>query len=158
MNSSEKSIIAIGEAGFDKLKGPSPELQKIAFAEQVKIAEENRLPVIIHCVRAWDELMAEHKRLKPSVPWLIHGFRGNSLLAGQLISKGIYLSFWFSFIARPEASGLVRSIPVDRIFLETDGSGEDIKNIYRSVSAHLELDEATLRERIRSNFNQFFKI
>ncbi|MDQ1296164.1 MAG: TatD DNase family protein, partial [Bacteroidota bacterium] len=98
-------IVAIGEAGFDKIKGPSPELQRKTFEEQVIIAEKHGKPVVIHCVRAWEELLREHKKLRPEMPWLVHGFRGKPELAMQLISRGMYLSFWFDFILRPISSG-----------------------------------------------------
>jgi len=150
-------VIAIGEAGFDKIKGPSIELQRRAFEEQVYLAEEQKKPVVIHCVRYWDELVQMNKKLKPKMPWLVHGFRGKKDLASQLISKGMYLSFWFDFIVKPESSQLVRSLPKDRIFLETDGAGVDIKDIYNKVAADLELSVDELKVQILSNFNDIFK-
>ena len=152
------SVIAIGEAGFDKLRGPSVELQRKAFEEQVTIAGEYNKPVIIHCVRAWEELFRAYKRLKPSLPWLVHGFRGNKDLAAQLIAKNMFLSFWFDFIIRPEASELIRSLPENRIFLETDGSGVDIRNIYLKVSADLEITVDKLKRIIFKNFLDFFNL
>jgi len=152
------SVIAIGEAGFDKLKGASPDLQRIAFEEQVAIAEEHNKPVVIHCVRAWEELFRAHKRLKPSLPWLVHGFRGNKDLAAQLISKNMFLSFWFNFIIRPEAAKLIISLPAERIFLETDGSGVDIKDIYTKVSADLDITVDKLKKVIYKNYYDFFRI
>jgi len=156
-HSSDKAIAAIGEAGFDKLKGPSPELQQPVFEEQVAISEDRKKPLVIHCVRSWDELMASHKRLKPSQPWLIHGFRGKKELALQLISRNMYISFWFDFIVRPEATKLICSLPVDRIFLETDGSGADIREIYRKVADDLTISTDTLKGQIRSNFEMLFR-
>jgi len=152
------SVIAIGEAGFDKLKGASPDLQRIAFEEQVAIAEEHNKPVVIHCVRAWEELFRAHKRLKPSLPWLVHGFRGNKDLAAQLISKNMFLSFWFNFIIRSEAAKLIKSLPAERIFLETDGSGVDIKDIYTKVSADLDITVDKLKKVIYKNYYDFFRI
>ncbi len=151
-------VIAIGEAGFDKLKGASPDLQQIAFEEQVAIAEEHNKPVVIHCVRAWEELFRAHKRLKPSLPWLVHGFRGNKDLAAQLISKNMFLSFWFNFIIRSEAAKLIKSLPAERIFLETDGSGVDIKDIYTKVSADLDITVDKLKKVIYKNYYDFFRI
>jgi TatD DNase family protein len=151
-----KSIIAIGETGFDRLKGPDIELQKKTFEEQVSLAGKYELPMVIHCVKAWEELLAEHRRLKPRMPWLIHGFRGKKELALQLISRGMYLSFWFDFITRPEATPLIRSLPVDHIFLETDGSGTDIRNIYNKVSDDLGLTVEELKSKIFRNFESFF--
>jgi len=152
------NIIAVGEAGFDKLRGPSSELQQKVFEEQVLIANDNRKPLIIHCVRAWDELLSVQKKLKPLTVWMVHGFRGSENLAKQLLSKGIYLSFWFDFIMRAESSDLLRSLPRNRIFLETDGADIDIRNIYDKVAKDLNISVDELKLVIHNNFNEFFKI
>jgi TatD DNase family protein len=155
---SNPDLIAIGEAGFDKLRGPYPELQRKVFEAQIAIAEEHQKPLIIHCVRAWDELLAEHKRFHPKMPWLVHGFRGNVELATQLLSKGMYLSFWYDFVIRPESAKLLKSLAADRIFLETDGAEVDIRDIYEKVANDLGLPVDELRTRILSNFKIFFNI
>ena len=152
---SHPDIIAIGEAGFDRLRGPSPELQRRAFEDQIIISEKIRKPVVVHCVRAWDELLAVHKKLKPEMSWLIHGYRGNVKLATQLISKGMYLSFWFDFVLRPGSGDLLRHLPTDRIFLETDGADVDIKNIYDKVASDLDLSVDGLKSIILKNFNRW---
>ena len=146
------NLIALGEAGFDRLKGPDIIIQKTAFENHVIIAEKVSKPLFIHCVRAWDELLSEHKKLKPTVPWLVHGFRGKKELAMQLISKGMYLSFWFDFVIRPESTSLLKSLPKERVFLETDGSGADIKSIYEKVAADLLLSVDELKSIIHANF------
>jgi len=151
-------IIAIGEAGFDKIKGPSMELQRKTFEEQVIIAEELKKPLVIHCVKAWDELLRTNKKFNPKMPWLVHGFRGNKDLAMQLINKGMYISFWYDFIIKPESSDLVRSLPQEKIFLETDGADVDIKDIYNKVSADLEITVEKLKKILHSNYNDFFRI
>ncbi len=151
------NVLAVGEAGFDKLRGPSPELQRKAFLEQVAIAEAQKKPVIIHCVKAWDELLSVQKKLKPQTTWMIHGFRGNVELARQLLAKGFYLSIWFNFAVRPESADLLRNIPKDRIFLETDGADIDIKEIYRKVSVDLGITVEELKSMIFNNFKEFFK-
>jgi len=156
--STDPMIIAIGEAGFDKLKGPSPDLQRQVFEEQAAISEGLGKPLVVHCVRAWDELLGEHKKLKPKQPWMVHGFRGKIDLAKQLISKGMYISFWFDFIIKPESSELVRNLPGDRIFLETDGADVDIRDIYNKVSADLNVSVEELKSNIYSNFNKFFTV
>ena len=147
-------IIAIGEAGFDRLRGPSLELQRVVFEEQIAISEEMNKPVVIHCVRAWDEILSVQKKLKPKMPWLIHGFRGNLELATQLLSKGMFLSFWFGFVLREESGYLLKNLPSDRIFLETDGADVDIKNIYNKVATDLNLPVIELKSIIFNNFNK----
>jgi TatD DNase family protein len=151
-------IIAIGEAGFDHLRGPSPETQFKAFEKQIILSEEIKKPVIIHCVRAWDEVLAVHKKLRPKMKWMIHGFRGQAKLADQLLSNGMYLSFWFDFVTRPESSELLQQLPVDRIFLETDGADIDILDIYKKVASDLNLTIEELKAKILRNFNDFFEI
>lgn len=61
MNALHPSVAAIGEAGFDRIRGPSNDLQRRTFEEQVRIAEEYRFPVVIHCVKAWEDLLMEYK-------------------------------------------------------------------------------------------------
>jgi TatD DNase family protein len=155
---SSPNLVAIGEAGFDKLRGPDIKTQAEAFEAQVIISEEIRMPLFIHCVRAWDELLPAHKRLRPKMPWMIHGFRGNVVLAKQLLSKGMYLSFWFDFVMRPESAKLLRSLPKDRIFLETDGADTDIRLIYDKVAGDLDISVDEMKEIFLRNFNEFFKV
>jgi len=151
------NLIAIGESGFDKLRGPDIELQRKSFEEQIAISEAIKKPVIIHCVRAWEELFTVHKRVHPTIPWLVHGFRGKEDLAKQLLFKGMYLSLWFDFVIRPESTKLLKSLPKDRIFLETDGSDSDIRVIYGKVASDLDLSIDELKSVILTNFYKFFK-
>jgi TatD DNase family protein len=151
------SVIAIGEAGFDKLRGPSIELQQKTFEEQVIVANEYRKPVVIHCVKAWDELLSAYKRLKPRTFWLIHGFRGKKETALQLLSRGMYISFWFDFIMREESADLIRALPKERIFLETDGAEVDIRDIYNKVAFDLRIEVGELKSIIIDNFKTFIK-
>jgi TatD DNase family protein len=150
-----KEIIAIGEAGFDKLRGPSIELQRKVFEEQIALSEALKKPVVIHCVRAWEELLSVQKKMKPRMTWLIHGFRGNAELATQLLSKGMYLSFWFDFVLRPNAGALLIQLPADRIFLETDGADVSIRTIYDKVADDLGLSVGELKSIILDNFNRW---
>jgi TatD DNase family protein len=150
------NILALGEAGFDKLRGPSAELQLKVFSEQVSIAETFRKPVIIHCVKAWDELLSAQKKLKPRTPWMIHGFRGSVEMAKQLLSKGMHLSIWFDYVMRSESTELLKSLSPGRIFLETDGADIDIRNIYEKVARDLDMSVDELKSVVLSNFMNFF--
>jgi TatD DNase family protein len=152
------NVIALGETGFDKLRGPAMDIQLKAFEEQILISEIIGKPVFIHCVRARDQLLPVHKRLKPKMPWMVHGFRGNPDLARQLLSRGLYLSFWFDFALRPESSELLSGMPRDRIFLETDGSDLSIVALYNKVAADLKLSDEELKSVIHANFSRFFQL
>ncbi|MCU0459358.1 MAG: TatD family hydrolase, partial [Bacteroidales bacterium] len=74
-------VVMIGEAGFDRLRGAQGEVQYRAFLFQAQMAEEMGKPVVIHCVKGWDELRRARREVKPGRPWVIHGFRGSGSLA-----------------------------------------------------------------------------
>lgn len=83
----------IGECGIDTLRGAGVEVQQRLFVEQAALAEALQKPLTIHCVRAFDRLLALHKELQPAQRWTIHGFRGRPELARQLLRAGFDLSF-----------------------------------------------------------------
>jgi len=154
---SHPHVIAIGEAGFDRLRGADETLQEKAFIEQVEISEEMRKPLFIHCVKAWDELMGSHKKIQPQMKWIIHGFRGKTKLAEQLLGKGFYLSPWVEWVITPESTETIKSIPLNRLFLETDGFDIGIEPVYRVVAEHLQIDLQVLKKQLWENFHALFK-
>jgi TatD DNase family protein len=92
------------------------------------------------------------------MPWMIHGFRGSVQMASQLISKGMYLSVWFEYALRSESADLMRNMPRDRFFLETDGADVDIRDIYKKVSADIAVTVEELKEQLHLNFINFFDL
>lgn len=152
-NSIFDSIKAIGECGLDKLCDTPWNLQEKAFIAQIKISEFIKKPLIIHCVKAFNELIAFKKEIKPQQPWIIHGFRGKPEQVNQLIHNGFYLSFGPKY---NEES--IKMIPLERLFLETDDSREPIEFVYRRVSDNLEINLDILQQRIRENVDRHFRI
>jgi TatD DNase family protein len=150
------NVIAIGEAGFDRIRGADKILQEKAFIEQVKISEEKGKPLFIHCVRAWDELLRAHKKMRPGMKWIIHGFRGKPELAEQLLGKGFYLSPWVEWAIKPESAETLKTVPLNRLFLETDGFDIDIEPVYRVVAEHLQIDLNKLKKQLWENFHTLF--
>lgn len=146
------NVVAVGETGFDKLKGPSIELQRRAFERHFEIAEELSKPLIIHCVRAWPEILEEKKRLQPTTPWVIHGFKGKKELAQQLCDKGFYLSAWVEWAIRPVSSDTLNNMPLDRLFLETDGFDIGIEPVYKVVAGYLDMEVERLKEQMYKNY------
>lgn len=147
------SVIAVGEAGLDKLASASFSLQQEVFLAQAKIAEETNKPLIIHCVKSWSELIVLKKKLAPVVPWIIHGFRGNEVLSHQLIDHGFYLSFSEHF--NPNT---LRKEILSRIFLETDDRQTSIDDVYQTVSAQLNIEIESLALQISRNIEHVFSI
>ena len=147
----EKQLVAVGEAGLDKLAAAPMQLQVAVFKEQVELSEKYRLPLIIHCVKAMEELLAVKKELRPVQPWIWHGFRGKPQQARQLMENGMYLSFGEHY---PEQT--VRTMPVDRMFLETDDSPVDIEEVLHRVARTRGTDVEELRQAIRENIQKVF--
>lgn len=148
-----KRLVAVGEAGLDKLAAAPIELQLAVFKEQVKLSEKCGLPLIIHCVKAMDELLAVKKEFHPQQAWIWHGFRGKPEQATQLLKKGFYLSFGEYY-----SDETMRTVPDERLFLETDNSSLDIEDILCGVAKVRGVEMEALREVIRRNIqNVFFK-
>lgn len=149
----EADIVAIGEAGLDKQKGPDLSIQAHVFKTQAELSEEISKPLIIHCVKAWDEIISIKNEIKPRQPWIIHGFRGKRQLARQLIQQGFKISIGKYF--NPEA---LKEIPLTSLFLETDTSESSIVTIYKNVAAAFGIKMTELVSMINSNVRSTFKL
>ena len=141
------SCVAIGECGIDKLKSTAEiTLQKEVFVAHALLAERLRLPLIIHCVKAYEEILAARKECNPTQAWIIHGFRGKPQQADQLIRAGLHISFGEHF--NPESA---RAIPTERLFVESDESTLPILEIYSRVAAAKGTSVEQLATQIYSN-------
>jgi len=149
---------AIGECGFDR-NSPLPiAIQTIIFNRQAEIAETLHIPVIIHCVGRFQELIASRKILKPTLPWIIHGFTGSWQLAKQLIDAGFLLSFGFAILTgKGKAEESLKYIPSNTFFLETDDDARfSIADIYVKAAEIRGVAEATLIQQIDTLFRTIF--
>jgi TatD DNase family protein len=152
----DKNCLAIGECGLDKrIEIPLP-FQQMVFEKQLELAVQYQKPVIIHCVAAFNEVIAIKKKMNISVPMIIHGFSKNQTIAQQLIDHGFYLSFGKYLIRNPELESVFKSIPNNRLFLETDTIEEGIEEIYHLAAKYKQLSLNELQEIIESNFNTVF--
>lgn len=142
-------IIAIGEAGLDKYVEKDIEYQIQVFEQQILLAKQACKPMIIHCVKAWDELIALYKVHKPDMPWIIHGYRGKVEQTRQLVRLGFKFSLGEYFNA--ESLSL---IPLNSLFCETDTSDTSIYTIYKNVVQVLNISIEELAEIIDINMRQ----
>lgn len=147
------NILAIGEAGLDRLALADMPLQERLFEAQAHLADELGKPLVIHCVKAWDLLLSCRKRLSPRVPWVVHGFRGGVALARQLAGQGLGFSIGFHY-----NETVLRELPTDLFFLESDDHRADIRELYMKVAGGLSLPLSDLSERIRKNINSLFSL
>ena len=173
-----QQVIGIGECGLDKLRGEDLAFQTKAFEAQIRLAESVSKPVVIHCVRAFSEVIAIKKRLNPSVPLIIHGFNKNETVLKELLRHGFFISIGaaillkkpsnlllksphlFSKVQNTEGasfSKIVQKIPLDRLFFETDDAENvSIIDVYQAASEILEIDLSDLKSIIYENCKKIF--
>lgn len=144
-------VLAIGEAGLDKLIDTPMDIQIEVFEYQARLADEIGKPLIIHLVKAVDELLKLKQALRSSVPWIIHGFRGKPALAQELLRHGFHLSFGEKYQA-----DALRITPSNRLFLETDESMVPIAELYRRAAEVRGVSLEQLEETMRENTGKVF--
>ncbi|MBI3518693.1 MAG: TatD family hydrolase [Bacteroidetes bacterium] len=150
------NCLAVGECGLDSISEVNFHIQTEIFKDQLDLAVNYQKPVMIHCVRSFDELIAICEPYHSSIPLIIHGFNKSIQLAQQLIHKGFYLSLSHAVFKKNNID--MSSIPVEKLFLETDDRNTvSIKDVYKSASLLLKIDEDVLKEKIYSNFTTLFK-
>lgn len=149
-------IIAVGECGLDKVTQTDLPTQEAVFVGQLALAIEFEKPVIVHCVRAYQEIIQLIKQSKIKKPVIIHGYDKSIELAKQLLLQNFYLSLGDSILTGYQDQ-LIREIPLDRIFLETDTSSVSISEIYTYFCRVRNLSVSDLQIQISANFDVVFK-
>lgn len=154
-----QNVIAIGETGIDKSIDADIAIQNRAFNVQVEIAKAVDKPMIIHCVRAYDDILRIKKKSAHHQPWIIHWFNASTEMALDLIRKGCYLSFGVTlFKENTKAFRSFLQIPVERIFLETDDANLTIKDVYNKAALNRGISIEELQKQLSENFNNCFGI
>jgi len=149
----QANVKLIGECGLDKLKGESLTNQVIILERQIAIAEQLKKPLILHCVKAFSEIIEIKEKLNVSVPMIIHGFNKNEALGKQLLAKGFLLSFGAAILK--EDSGAAKLIQQSQnFFLETDDSEISIEEIYQAAANLKKCSVDELKARIFENWNK----
>ena len=114
--------VAVGEIGLDFfVKDLDRAAQEVFLVEQLKLARDHDLPVLLHCRRANDELLKQLRRIGVR-GGIAHAFNGSPQQAGEFIKLGFKLGFGGAF-TWPRANNLRRlaaELPLDAIVLETD--------------------------------------
>lgn len=117
----EKKVVAIGEIGLDyHYEGYDKDKQTRLFEEQLLLAKELSLPVVIHSRDATEDCMALLKKHRPR--GVMHCFSGSAETAREVQSLGLYISFTgvVTFKNAKKACEAVMAVAEDRLLLETD--------------------------------------
>jgi TatD DNase family protein len=151
-------ILAIGECGLDHLSTIPFTFQQDVFRQQALIAEKVEKPLLIHCVRASNEIIKFKKELKPKMPWIIHGFNSNLFTLQELIRHGLYLSIGVDLLKdASNALNLLKEIPLDKLFFETGDVDIHVEKIYQKAAFQLDIEILSLIKQVNANFSRLFK-
>lgn len=151
-------VLAIGECGLDKCIATPLARQIEVFIAQIELAETLGKPLIIHCVKAFNELLHIKKTRKLTLPWIIHGFNAHPAVAAELIKQGCYLSFGKALLNdRSQAREALKQMSLERAFLETDAAENlSIGEIYAAAAKMTGLPIPALQQQIFKNFKRVF--
>ena len=119
-----QKVVAYGEIGLDYHYNHSPpKLQRERFREQIVLARDLRLPIVVHTREAQDDTMAILKEENAAdVGGVFHCFSGDARLAKDALDLGFLLSFSgvITFQNATMLRDIVKTVPMDRILVETD--------------------------------------
>lgn len=149
LEAQKETILAIGEAGIDNIYSNAPNVQIEVFKQQAIIAHELQKPLIIHLVKSQAEIIKIHQLLKPSNPWIIHGFRGKPEQAKQFLQHQILLSFGEKYNPKTLTQYFCGLI-------ETDDATISIENVLDKVAIDLDLEKEQLYQLIKERTNTIF--
>lgn len=144
-----ENCFAIGECGLDSLVSIDQKIQEDVFFKQIKIANELKKPVIIHCVRKFYEVISFKKYAEQ--PMIIHGFNKKQNVAEDLLKNNFYLSFGKPVLYNLSLQQILKITPLDRIFLETDNEDFNLEELYKKTSELKGISLEKLNEQIIEN-------
>lgn len=152
LHANHEQCVAIGECGIDRLVGSDIKWQQRIFSLQLDLAKQLKLPVIIHCVRAFD-LLIPYLLAYPQVKFIMHGFNKNQEIANKLLECGVFLSFGKSLLNPHHPSNAVfAQTPVNRIFLENDSNHIPMELIFEAAA---KVRQCSVDELVANTYHNF---
>lgn len=144
-----KNCFAIGECGLDGLVSADIKIQEEVFLRQIDLANEFKKPLIIHCVRKFYEVISFRKKSEQAM--IIHGFNKKQGIADDLLKNNFYLSFGKAVLYHLSLQNTLKTVPLDKLFLETDNDDFSIGELYQKVSEIKEISIERLQQQIVEN-------
>ena len=163
----KKHIIAIGEIGLDKTEKLNFKTQEKIFKKQLELAEELKVPAIIHTRKAEKEVMEIIQNYKCKK--ILHCFSGKLKLVKQALEIGCYFSIPTNIVRSEHFQKMVEILPKDKILTETDtpylSPHKDKKNepafiteSIKTISKIWKLSQRETEKQIEENFKRIFKV
>lgn len=148
--------LALGECGLDKRIEIPLNLQISVFKKQLELVKETQKSIVLHCVAAYDEVIAIKNEMKIENPMIIHGFSKNEQVAQSLLKNGFYLSFGKYLLRNPDLEKVFTFAPENQILLETDTIEESIYQVYEKAAAIKGISVEQMKAIVFNNFSKIF--
>ena len=172
----QPKVLAVGEVGLDyHYDNSPPEVQRDVLVRQLQLAQELKLPVVIHCRDAWRdlrEIIAARWRAT-GLGGILHCFSGNREDTVAFLDWGFLISFAgnLTFKKAQSLRAVAREVGLDRLLTETDspylapvpyrGKRNEpsyVREVTRELGALHNLTEEELGEQVIRNFTRFFHL
>ncbi len=151
----QEQVLMLGECGLDRLRGPELVYQEAVFETCLVLAGVLNKPLVIHCVKAYSELLGLVKRHQPQVPLVLHGFNRKPDLMHTFLEAGFHFSFGAATLSPQSAAAQsLKAVPLDRFFLETDIQLMDVKQVYQAAAVLRGMELEALEQQIWNNWQQ----
>ena len=167
-------IIAVGEIGLDYYwaENPSKEVQKDVFRRQMKLAQDNKLPVVIHDRDAHGDTLEILKEF-PKVKGVVHCFSGSLEFAKECLKLGYYIGVTgvVTFKNAKKLLEVVKEVPIEKLLVETDcpymapepnrgkrNKSDYIEYIIDRIALIKEIDPKQLNIQVNDNFNRLMEL
>lgn len=153
------NCLAVGECGLDRAIKTDYQYQKEVFIKQLKLAQKKSKPVIIHCVKAYQDIINIIKAEKITIPIIFHGFSKNQHIHSMCLKMpNFYFSFGNSLLNSNTTQKNLLATPLNRFFLETDNSHLAIEEIYQKAAFIKNISIDSLKKQLFLNFENVFKV
>lgn len=149
-------IAAIGEIGLDYASDVPHGIQLEVFERQLQVAVKRGLPVVIHCIRAFYDVLSTLK-LYTLKAVIFHGYIGSPEQSAELLKNGYYASFNMRSLASPKTIESLRQMPLNAIFAETDDEQEHVSTVYDGIAEARSESIEVLKAALQGNFNRIFQ-
>lgn len=146
-------FVAIGECGLDWVSNVVRETQIAVFEHQLELAKRLSVPVVLHCVRAFEEVMSTLRKVGAKQA-VFHSFIGSAQQVERVVREGYLCSFSPRSLASSRTCEAIRSVDSSTILIESDESAEPIAAVYERVAELRCCSVEELRQIVFDNYKR----
>lgn len=146
-------IVAIGECGLDWAVEVDRKLQAEVFERQLDLAKRYNLPIILHCVRAFEDVMLRLSQAKIERA-VFHSFVGSIQQAERVVREGYFCTFSPRSLASPRTRKVIKAIAPSVMLVERDECECSIEEVYEAIATLRKCSVEELREIVFDNYKR----